>query len=255
MKNLLLIIGVLIILFACKKSSTTTTSATLPNTPTALSYTIDAHGNPSGMYSGVFYVDSIYFSSSYPNIYSSGTSMYCFFLTMPQSYQNISVGNYTNTPVNSVIVNGDKFGGSLQYQDSMGISISAPYKWVVNGKGVIPSFTYTCATPQPIYSGFLQLPNVISLQQNLSLPLSGASNYDVFSISIFDTTNFNKYIGYLVLNTASSITIPKDSLAKFSSGTGVKIATTLTKYNPQSVGGKNFLFITQFFYQKIATIQ
>jgi hypothetical protein len=256
MKNSLLIIAVLIMLLSCKKSSSTTTQTTTTtqsNAPTVLSYMLDAQGNPSGMYSGVFNMDSSYIFSSSPIMYSNFSGVTCYFFTAPQLYQNFRYAY--EAKVNSVIVNGNKFGHTTVYQDTAGILISPPYKWVINGNNSIPSFTYTSTTPKPIYSGFWQIPNVISLQQNLTLPLNGASGYDMFIVQISDTATYTKLIQYSVSNTSAAVIIPKDSLAKYSSGTRVAISTTLVKFNPQSVGSKNFLFRTELEYQKNVTIQ
>src|ERR1700739_2566232 len=199
MKNIFFIV-VLVALFSCKKENNPSAPTNQSNSMAALSYTLDAQGNPSGMYSGVFGMDSICISNTYPNTYNWGTGMYCFFYTTPQSY--ISISNYkgTLTPVNSVLLNGDKLGGSDFYQDTTGISIYPPYKWAVNGKGPIPSFTYTSTTPKPFYNGFSQLPNVINSQQNLTISLSGASGFDVFSVGMSDTISNTNNIYFSCLN-------------------------------------------------------
>ncbi|HTA62433.1 MAG TPA: hypothetical protein VK835_08255 [Bacteroidia bacterium] len=257
MKNLFLIIGVLIVLFSCKKSTDTTTSSGPINTTTTPSYSLDAQGNPGGMYSGMFNVDYSYIYNSPPSIiYSSLFGVSCWFFTAPQSYQNIRTGNFYTTTTNSVIVNGHKFAlHNGIYQDSTGVTLSSPYQWTIVGNSNIPSFTYTSITPKPSYSGFWQIPDTVNKQQNLTLPLSGASGYDLFEVDIYDTATYNKHIKYSVSNATSVITIPKDSLTKFISGTGVIIETSLTKFDPQSTGGKKFLFQTTLEYQRTLTIK
>lgn len=251
MKNSLLIIAVLIVFFSCKKESSTTPAASTAPQSTTLSYTLDAHGNPSGTYNGLFYVDSTYYGPQ-----NFVTNVYCYFYSTPQLYAVLGHGNYTNILVNSVIVNKFKLGTILNsYQDTSHTQIWSPCKWEVNGNSVIPSFTYTNPTPTPIYSGLGQLPDTANQQQNLILHLNGANGYDMLSIYIYDTATYSKYINYSVSNTASSITIPADSLTRFSSGTGVAMFVVLTKFNAQIIGGKNFLFATALTDEKIVSIK
>ena len=257
MKNSLLIIGVVITLLSCKKSTSTPTGAGQTNNTTS-SYTLDAHGNPSGMYSGVFNMDSSVTCDILPNFYhfySSSSNVNCYFYTTPLSYQNFKYG--ITVPINSVIVNRDKFGHGFNnsYQDTANILLSPPYRWAVNGSGNIPSFTYTSAKPKPMYIGFWQIADTMNKQQNLILPLSQASGFDMCTVELYDTATYNKTITYSVSNAVSSITIPKDSLAKFTSGTGIVITAYLVKFNPQSFGGKNFLFQTILDYQKPLTVK
>jgi hypothetical protein len=251
MKYTLITIAALLLFFSCKKDGTTTSGSIQSNTTTTLSYTLDAQGRPSGTYSGLFYADSIYYGPQ-----NFGTNEFCYFYNTPQPYAVLGYENYTSTLVNSVIVNNCKFGIlNSSYLDTSHTRISLPCKWEVNGNSVIPSFTYTNPTPPPMYSGLGQLPDTANQQQNLILHVNGASGYDMLSISLYDTTTYHNYINYSVSNTVSSIIIPADSLTRFTSVTGVAMFVILTKFNAQSIGGKNFLFATVLSKEKIVNIK
>ena len=228
------------IFFGCKKSSNTSAPST--SNTTSPSYTLDAQGNPSGTYNGLLFV--------YTDV-GIGTANTAFaeFFSAPTSAINFYPA--PTFSVNSVSLNGVLFSynsSPAQYSDSTYTLNFPPAKWVVNGANTTPSFTYTNNNPVPTYTAQALLPNTITRSQNLAISITGTTNYDQVQVQIQDING--KYIIQSFANTSSTVTVSKDSLNKLAAGANGQIMIMFAKFNPQTLGGKNFLFATAKYYTK-----
>ncbi len=235
-------------IISCKKSATTSTPSSGGSSTTGSSFTIGPNGDPSGTYSGIFFEYSF---GSPTNLFSE-VLFYNTPVAIRLSTNNIPISSGT---VSSVYCNNVKFKyNTLDYTDSTYTVTFPSAVWLVNGNATFPSFTYTCSTPIPVYTG-TNLPSTVNRTQNLVIPISGASGYDQIQVEILDGSNHGTSV--FASASATSITISKDSLTQLSATpSGGSININLSKYNPQTFGSKNYLFATFFNYSKMnITIQ
>ena len=249
MKKIFFTLSILFILITlttigCKKDNTPSGGGSFSvNNPN--SYTLSATGDISGTYSG-FLLTSYESDPSY----SVSTAQGGFYNT-PVPLQvsigsNISmIGTVSSVYINNVLCKKSAYDNS--YFDTTNALVFPPAKWLVNGNATIPSFTYTCNTAKPVYNP-INLPATIDRTKDLVISMSGSSGYDQIEMSISD--NIYGSISVFAAANATSITFVKDSLAKLSSTTTGDLNVVLIKYDPQLLGGKNFLFGTIYTYDK-----
>ncbi|HKC68157.1 MAG TPA: hypothetical protein VKG26_08000 [Bacteroidia bacterium] len=232
---------------ACKKETATAGGgpSTGSNIPTTVGYTLSANGDISGTYNGYFL----------EALFSPYTTAGCVFFSTPQPLKvSTNSSPVTNCSVTSVYCNGTKLQfdpTGISYNDTTNALIFPPATWSVTGNSLMPSFTYTYTGALPVFTNTAALPATINRSQDLVISLAGVTGYDQASLSVNDYAGHS--VSAFVSNTASSITIVKDSLAKLTPTTNQNygyIDIELIKYNPQAIGGKTFLFIKLFDYEK-----
>jgi hypothetical protein len=227
---------------SCKKESAAPNggvSSTSGNT--------NSTGDPSGTYSG-FFISELDASTVSTNTLVTQCGFYSAPLPFQYSLGNVSIPTAT---VSSVYCNGIKFKldqPNVTYGDTTGKLSLPPALWMVNGTSSVPGFTYTCNTPFATYTG-TSLPATINRTQNLVISLSSASGYDQAQVEVYGSSTLG-YQSRFVSSSAGSITFSKDSLATIQPTTSGNITITLMKYNPQVLGGKNYLFATMWSYTK-----
>ena len=254
MKKISLLIITIITITACKKNDTTSqVNSTVQNpTNTTASYTLDAQGYPSGTYNGclTYAADSLTNGTSLSMISCSFSNPALPLINIFNSGGNASVNSVTANGINiSKTMNGNL---ALYNLDTTNAVVFPPCKWQINGNSSIPTFSYTSNTPLPSINAVVsQLPSTISRQQDFSVSINSASNYDAVFMEI---TNFSSTAQISVPYTNSTIVIPKDSLTKLNPGTNYRIAMAFIKYNVQTINGKNFIFCAERIFNKLNVV-
>lgn len=260
----ILAVSASLVIMSCSKTSNTTSGGAYaplynPNTSpqttggstggsTSGSLTFSSTGDPNGTFYGLLYSITAVLPGT-PSYIGATADFY--YTPMPFHLSLSNAPSSTNS-VTAVYLNGTKFKyfPSQNYTDTTGILTFPPANWVVNGNSSIPSFTYNCTTPVPVYTGGTSLPTTIIRTQNLTIPTSGASGYDQIEIQVSDGTSA-RAVSLFSTAGSSSLVIPSDSLARLSATlVNGSISITLIKYNQQATGGKNFLFATVYNYMK-----
>ena len=220
---------------ACKKSDTTTSGGPMVNN------SISPQGDPNGTFSAFFIEDNT----------SGGSARAAFFTTpIPLHLSTTIPGTATGT-VTAVYLNNAKFTfnpSGYFYSDTATSPTFMPAVWSITGNANFPSFTYTCTTPIPGYNNGTSLPSIINRSQNLTIPTTGATNYDQIIINISDGVQTTSNLA--ASSSASSLVCVKDSLLKLNPSNYGNISVRLFKYNLQTIGGKAYLFITTNGYIK-----
>src|ERR1700758_618942 len=197
----ILIIGIFIL--SCKKTGNNSVSGGGNTNNTTLN-----NGNPSGTYSGFL------FTISHPNGTVTVNEGSALFFNSPVSIiPNMNFNG--NATVLSVFMNNINFpynSFGIRYNDSTGSLNFPPAIWKVNGSGTIPSFTFTNNDGLPVYTGISSLPNSITKNQNLVIPLSGISGASQIEVGVSDSLNNSASVN--ISGSSNTATIPKDSLTK-----------------------------------------
>lgn len=210
-----------------------------------------ATGDPSGAYNGVFM--KLYYGSSPISINASA-----FFYAQPTQFKFRTLPAVTTLPTalaGTVSVNGINLNldpSDSLYSDTGNTFNFPPAIWQVSGSTLIPALAYTCATPFPFFNTS-SIPSTINLSQSLGISMSGTSGYDQVEFSITDAND--NYFGSMTSGTYSTVTLPKDSLARFVPTTNAIFDVVLIKYSPKKISGKDFLFATFYSYSKTVTLQ
>jgi hypothetical protein len=225
------------IISSCKKSD----SPTSGGPATTSSTTITGNGNPSGTFNGILYYG--YEVNGSMSLYVGAAD----FFNSPVSF-NPSTQAVATATVNSVSLNSNQLpynSSNNNYSSFTTTSLGfPPAAWVVNGAGIIPSFTYTNTNAMPTFTGLSSFPSSVSRSQNLVIPIIGASGCDQIQVQVNDSTN--KTTSIYVAGGSTSVTILKDSLTKLNNCMSGSISISLIKYNQQTLGGKSFLFGTVY---------
>ncbi len=225
----------LVLASSCKKDNAINSGGGATTT-----YTLAANGDINGTYNGVLleeYSSPPYTSSSAEAFfYNSPTAFHWSAVTF--GHLSPATGTVTSVYVNNVMLSFTSL--DLDYRSTNTLTFP-PGNWVVNGGSVIPSFSYTCNTPSPSYPTTNNLPTIINRSQSLSISMSGILGYDQVEVDIDD--NAGHTMCMYAPNSTSSVIFPSDSLSKLVAGIG-GMTVTLIKYNPQTLGSKNFLFLT-----------
>ena len=222
---------------SCKKTPDTPPVAA-PN----VNNNVTSAGDPIGTFSG-FFIEA--------GMQNGGIE--CAFYNTPIALHlsTTSPANPTGT-VTAVYCNNVKFAydptGPV-YTDTTNTITFPSAIWAITGNANFPSFTYTCTTAMPMFTNNLNLPSVINRNQNLIIPTSGGANYDQIIVQIYDGVGYSTS-NLAASSSATSLVCVKDTLAKLHPSTNGDITITLYKYNPQTIGGKNYLFITSNIYTK-----
>ena len=226
-----------LIISSCKKSD----SPTSGGSSTTSNSTTTGNGNPSGTFNGILYYG--YEVNGSISVYVGAAN----FFNSPVSF-NPGTQTVATATVNSVSLNSTQLpysSSSNNYSTFTTTSLRfPPAAWVVNGAGIIPSFSYTNTNPMPTFTGISSFPSSVSRSQNLVIPITGASGCDQIQVSVNDSAN--KTTSVSVAGGSTSVTILKDSLTRLNNCVSGSISISLIKYNQQTLGGKSFLFGTVY---------
>jgi|GEM_PF-1151707 hypothetical protein len=190
-----------------------------------------------------------------------GTSLYPAINICSAYFSNTAVPDITPSTfvkVDSLSLNGRRFKFSgYEYQDTTYQITYPSATWHVTGLAVIPSFTYTNATPLPTFTGYATLPDTIHINQQLTVAVTGVTGSDQTNVIISDGSNASGHTVSQVLGTgATSVTFPASSLSSLTTTTTTTsnafININCIKNNAQAVNGLPFNF--QLSYQLNKTI-
>ncbi len=246
---LLLVVGLIII--SCKKedkqpapTTTNTTGGSGSNYYPASSATVF-----SGIFTTGNYVGSTIVGSTTYTFDANDARAY--FSNSPQQYINTT----TAVTVNKVYLNGDSlsYNSSYKYYTSINSVSLVSETWSVSGANGIGTFSITNNFITPSATGYLALPDSISLSSGFTVTINNVSNASSASIFLSDGGT-----GFYTANLQSgnnTLTITPANLSGVSTTTNGNLALLLSSKKAYTISSKDYQFNREFQFNKSVKIK